>query len=122
MGILKLAIITSLTLSSMAVTATTYKFIPGNNEVGTKLCVEAGSNDLKGYRSEMRSHRLNNRRIANNLTCNGENVASFAERYNALKTAAHINKFRKNRVTITDLAANKSPQTSDTEVIIVTVN
>ncbi|WDE03719.1 DUF3718 domain-containing protein [Thalassomonas viridans] len=104
--------------------AATYKFVATNNEPGTLLCVSAAENNLFDYKDMAKHYRVNQRYIANNLTCNGEEIASFAAAYGATKTAAYINRFHKGQVKITDIvAANKSRERAagDDEVIVVMV-
>ncbi|MDP2561947.1 DUF3718 domain-containing protein [Psychrobium sp. 1_MG-2023] len=122
MKILNIALASAIIATSYNAAATTYQFIPGNDAPGTKLCVEAVSGDLRGYREKIKEYHLKDKTVANKLECNGENIANFAARYDAMNTAVYINKYRKNRVSITDLAALNAKKKDLKDTVIITIN
>lgn len=122
MKLLTIALVSALTLGTATANAATYKFVAGNNSTPTQLCVAAGNNNLMKYRSNIKDTALTEQYAANKITCNGYNIATFANKYNAMRTAKHINKYKRGSVAITDLALGSEKPSNDKEIIIVTVN
>ncbi len=122
MKLLAIALLSTLTLGTATANAATYKFVAADNSKTTQLCIAAGSNKLMQYRTTVKELGVTERYSANTVTCNGANIASFAAKYDAMRTAKHINKFRRGSVAITDLALSKENKANDDKVIIVTVN
>ena len=113
MKLLTIALLSTVSLGSLISAsshATNYKFIATDSHPSTLLCAAAGNNKLRQYRAHLREFRLRNRFVANNISCNGYNIAEFAINHHALHTAKHINRYRTNKVSITDLALNKGPK------------
>lgn len=107
---------------SFSANATTYKFVAANNDIGTQLCVTAANNRLYAYKRLAEMSRVKPTYIANKMTCNDQKVVAFLTRYNALKTAAFINRSSKHRVKIIDLAAGSAQPEKSDKVVIVTVH
>lgn len=122
MKLLAIALLSTLTLGTATANATNYKFVSADNSKTTQLCIAAGSNHLMKYRSNVKELGVSERYSANTITCNGKNIAAFAAKYDAMRTAKHINKYRRGSVAITDLALSKDRKTNDKEVVIITVN
>lgn len=68
------------------------------------VCKAAKSNSIQNLNKTTKAFRLENKTVALNVVCNGEDIISFAENRGADKTAAHLQKKISN-VQITDLAA-----------------
>ena len=120
MKTLAIALISGLALSSMAANAGQYQFVAGNNSLSTQLCVAAASNHLMQYNNKAASSGYSKRHIAQTTTCNGINIGSFAEKYDAQRTAKQINRYRTGNIIITDYAGVTPSQSK--ELTIVTIN
>ena len=78
--------------------AVTYKFIAADDSRETKLCVLAGSNEVKKLKKQARNfprfNRVipNTRFIANKVKCNDMFMTSFASRYNADNVANYLDR------------------------------
>ena len=110
-----------LAVFALSANGATYKFVAANDQPGTQLCVSAVKNNLLGYKNMARHYRMSQKIIANNLTCNGMGIATFAASYQADRTAAYINKYRKGQVSITDIAALPVAKDDEQGVIVVMV-
>ncbi|WP_281556811.1 DUF3718 domain-containing protein [Thalassomonas sp. RHCl1] len=119
-------LLTAATAFAFSANAATYKFVAANNLPGTQICVSAAKNDLIGYKDMAKRYGVRHKYIANNLTCNGEEIARFAAAYGATRTADYINRFHKGKVSIIDIAkaAQEKQQAAgdDQEVILVMVH
>ncbi|WDE13473.1 DUF3718 domain-containing protein [Thalassomonas haliotis] len=119
-------LLTAAAAFAFSANAATYKFVAANNLPGTKLCISAVKNDLIGYKDMAKRYHVRHKYIANNVTCNGEEIASFAAAYGATRTAEYINRFHKGKVSIIDIAkAAKDKQQAagdEQEVILVMVH
>jgi len=122
MKLLTIALVSTLSLASIGANAATYKFVAGNDSPSTKLCIAAASDHLMQYRTQLRERNISNKFAANSITCNGQHIGEFAQQFDALRTAKLINRFSKNRGSITDIVTSKREEQSNDEVIIVTVN
>mgnify|MGYP000527461510 CR=1 FL=1 len=117
-------LLTAATAFAFSASAATYKFVATNDRPGTLLCVSAAENNLLSYKGMSKRYRISQRYVANNLTCNGENIATFAATYGATKTAAYINRYHKGKVSITDIAKasqDRDKNAAEDEVIVVMV-
>jgi hypothetical protein len=92
--------------------ATNYQFVALDSSTETKLCVAAGSNDLKMIRKHLRQSSESIRRVSNNVLCNNMAIAHFAYKYDADKTFKVLNRASSRsiqqqipHVTIRDLTA-----------------
>ncbi|MCG7533031.1 DUF3718 domain-containing protein [Psychrobium sp. MM17-31] len=120
MKTLLLTLASGLLLTSTAAHAGQFKFVAGNDSPYTQFCVAAANNNLMNYNQRVDSSGLSDRHVAKNTQCNGENIANFAAKYGADKTAKHINRFRRGNITITDYAYVGKSETKD--LTVVTVN
>lgn len=95
-----------------------YKFVGTDSSPETRLCVNAGNNDIHGLKSTLRKMGINNRRSnINMIRCNDLAPSKFAYKYQAGNTFKFLNKYSvgKNRVnasvTISDVAkTDKEPK------------
>jgi|GEM_PF-654626 len=114
--------------------AVTYKFIAADDSRETKLCVLAGSNEVRKLKKQVRNFPRFNRRIpntrfiANKVKCNDMFMTSFASRYNADNVANYLDRYTypKNKkidtnVTIKDMASLSMNQDTPDKVINVYV-
>ncbi|MDN3652045.1 DUF3718 domain-containing protein [Thalassotalea ponticola] len=92
---------TSMTLSVQANADSTMD--PYIESALVQVCKSAQSNDLSDMRSTIKSFRLNEKTVAQNVVCNGDNIINFAEDAGAYKTANHLQQ-RLGESEITDLA------------------
>jgi hypothetical protein len=116
---------------ALPLSATQYVFVPGDNSLGTKICIAAAENNLPKYKRQVRLTSVKKvpdyRIIANTLTCNDQNLARFAMQYQANKTAAFINRYSEHEVIIrreVSDASNvlESVVEDDDKIVYVTVN
>ena len=110
MKITKFILLPIAAVLSLSANATPHKFVPTNNDLTTELCVAAASNNLSRYKFIAKHSRLKRSYIADQVSCNNQNIVEFAIHHNALKVAAYINKYKKHQVTITDLASASDKQ------------
>jgi len=112
--------------------AVTYKFIAADDSRETKLCILAGSNEIRNLKQKVRNFprfaRLipNARFIANEVKCNDMFMESFASKYNADDVANYLDKYTypKNKrmetnVSIKDIAS--LPKNNDMPDKVITV-
>ncbi|TQV87811.1 DUF3718 domain-containing protein [Aliikangiella coralliicola] len=131
MKLVKLALASVAAVMSLSASATNYVFVAGNDTAETRICVAAVQNDLLSYRQEVkkftgaspnsnRQHTL----IANKLNCNDKNVALFARKYGAEKTANFITRYLRKTVSIrrdiANLKVEDLDKSGETKVIVVT--
>ncbi|WP_371376358.1 DUF3718 domain-containing protein [Thalassotalea aquiviva] len=57
-----------------------------------EVCKSVQKDNVWHLRKTIKSHRLNEGKVANAVVCNGENIIQFAESAEAYKTAQHLNK------------------------------
>jgi hypothetical protein len=134
MKFLKLTLITASILAVTSAQAITYKFVAADNSPETKLCVLAGSDEMRKLKRTIKNQPLFNRYIpnlryvSNNIKCNDMFMVNFASRYNADKVANYLdrytypkNKHIETNVTIKDLALLPTNNDSPDKVITVYV-
>lgn len=119
MKTLTVTLISGLIFCANSVQAGDFKFVAGNDSIYTKFCVAAANNNLMQYNMRVNNSGLSDRHVAQATLCNGENIANFAAKYNAQRTAKHINRYRKGNVTITDFAAVKHPIPNQTTIVTI---
>lgn len=119
---------------TLAANASETKFVAGDKTLETQICVAAVQNNILKYRQSVRKisnfqplPRHNHKIIANRLTCNDQNIASFARSFGAEDTARYISRYLIRRVDVSrDLAISRSDEDSlnqkEPETIIVTAN
>ena len=71
------------------------------------ICKAVKTDKMLRYTSTVKYYRLNDKIIAENLMCNGDNVITFAEKHQAYKIAARLNRSL-GQVEITDIVARNS--------------
>jgi nicotinic acid mononucleotide adenylyltransferase len=114
--------------------AVTYKFIAADDSRETKLCVLAGSDEIRKLKQSVRNfprfNRLspNVRFVANKVKCNDMFMESFASKYNANNVANYLDRYTysKNKsietnVTIKDIASLPKHHDMPDKVITVYV-
>lgn len=110
MKLLAIALLSTLSLTSIASNAADYKVFAADNYPTSKLCAAAANDQLRIYRATLREYRIKEKYSSNYVTCNGEEIVDFAVKHNAMRTAKHINKYRNTNVSIIDLAKNSQPR------------
>jgi len=120
MKLLTVIVASTIAVASLSANAGQYKFVAGNDNAQTQLCVAAGNNHVMRYDEKVNALGLSKRYAAQSTVCNGLNIGAFATKYHALNTAKQINRFSKGNVTITDLAFSDIKKSND--VTIITVN
>ncbi len=100
MKLLKLVLATIAFTFSFSANSVQYTFVAGDNDPGTMICIAAVENSVLKYHRKLDKYHVSRRFAANKLRCNEQNLVAFAKRYNALKTAYAISKYRKNYVVI----------------------
>ncbi len=119
MKALTVTLISGIIFCASSAQAGEFKFVAGNDSTYTKFCVAAANNNLMQYNQQVDNSGLSDRHVAQATLCNGENIANFAAKYNAQRTAKHINRYRRGNVTITDFAAVKHPIANQTTIVTI---
>lgn len=133
MKFVKTALLTSALLISSTASAGNHTFVAGDASVETKLCLAAVNNNLAKYRKQVKSFAkdtkitaLKHRVVANNLKCNDEKVAIFANNYGADKTSEFIIRHMRKSVSVSREVAVidrlESNELDKSNVIVVTAN
>ena len=131
----KLLLITAAFMMVNSAYAVQYKFVAMDDSKYTKMCVFAGSNDIKTLKKVMKHpitvkgyNRSSIKNMANTVTCNDLHIASFARNYDANMTFDYLKKYTSERnlnkvphVTIKDIVARTSEDKSAEKVIIIYV-
>jgi len=65
-----------------------------NNSVSTEICVAAAKGKLMRFNQTVSESRLSMKRVTNVVSCNGLDIASFAQEQGADKIAKKINNYR----------------------------
>ena len=94
-----LVALTLVLTTATATAATNVKFETTDNSLASNLCVAAAEN---GYKAALKS---SNNKLAPYTTCNGKNIKSFSQGYNA-ETKEVINVSNKNFLVV---PANETP-------------
>ena len=98
-----------LTLSTMGVANAASKVITADNYVTSKICVAAAGESKIRLRDAIKDSGLNNRFVANNVTCNDQNILDFVQEYGD-KPEVMVNVLTNGKyyanADITDIAAN----------------
>lgn len=128
---LKPFLLASLAVAVLPLSAAQYVFVPGNDRLETKVCIAAAENNLSKYKSRVRllsnQKKPQYRVVARKLTCNDQNLASFARQYNADETASFISRYSNHEVIIRREISHINeqlitPELDSDKVIYVTVN
>jgi hypothetical protein len=111
-------------LLSLPANASNYRFIAGDNSVDTQICLSAAMNNKYRMKRYIAWSKNTAKAIANNLVCNDLNIIDFAYKYQAVKTFAHLNRYRsaQYKVSITDIVATNndslSPESGLTRIVV----
>jgi hypothetical protein len=133
MNIIKYGLIFASAAISISASASNYIFKAGDSSAETQICIAAASDNLRGYRSKVRSlsfrttTRLRvNSLVANKLSCNNLNIVAFSKQYGAETTANHISRYlnRNTSIHIKESeyisAVTNDSKSTDKKTIIVT--
>ena len=122
---MKIGLAAVIATGSFSALAGNYVFVAGDSTPETKLCVTAAENDVFGYRKSVNKfgfqsklNTLKHKAIANQLKCNGQNLAAFTQQYGAEDMAEFISPYLNQSVSITRDAASLDSATP--QVIVVT--
>ncbi|MGB0938190.1 MAG: DUF3718 domain-containing protein [Colwellia sp.] len=100
-----IALVTS--ASALAFTAPTQAAMDPYMETAlVSVCKASATNKLHKFHSAKKAHRLSSKTIALKVSCNGQDIASYAQSQGAHKTAAHLDDAIGD-VTISEVAAVK---------------
>jgi len=128
MNNVKTLLLAACVTTALPLSAAQYVFVAGNDSMETKLCIAAAENNLKKYKKTARAFSLNksvHQVVANKLSCNDQNLASFAWKYGAADTAGFIGRYTESGVIIRREISDASKSTNsalDDQTIYVTVN
>lgn len=68
------------------------------------VCYSSISNNTMTFKKVVKSYRLNLKKVANGVVCNGDDIATFAADNGAADTANMIREMQRGHVEITELA------------------
>ena len=85
--------LSSLTLAGSAM-ADTKKIQATDNSVSTEICVAAAKDRVVSFNKAVSDSRLSMKKVAHDLSCNGLDIASFAQEQGADKVAKKLNSYR----------------------------
>jgi hypothetical protein len=87
-------VLSSATLAGSAMADTSH--IKGtDNTISTKICVSAAKGKLMKFTQAVSESRLSMTKVANVVSCNGLDIASFAQEQGADKVAIKIRNYQK---------------------------
>ncbi len=129
----KILLLAVVAAAALPLSAAQYVFIPGNSSIETRLCIAAAENNLGKYKRTARllsSRKTVHQMVAKKLSCNEQSIGSFAQLYDADRTAAFIGKYSKHEVIIRREISDVSDVNSkvalkdqdDDRIIYITVN
>jgi hypothetical protein len=136
MKLIKLLIITASIFMMNKTYAVQYKFVAMDNSIDTKICVLAGSNEVKALKKVLiRLSRVSaggvlrgKRYIVNGIHCNEQILANFSKKYQANLTYSYLKKYTDKRylnqeteVIIRDIADISNDNRTEDKVILVHV-
>jgi hypothetical protein len=104
-------VIFTLTTANIATAGNSRLYVANDNSVETKICVAAATSSKLRVKSQIdkisssRLMRPKYRLVANQLNCNGINVADFAMLAGNIDVAHKLKSYRSNSVEIRDIAA-----------------
>lgn len=118
-----------LTGLSFSAIADRYEFIAGDSSLETQTCIAAATDDKLGLRKTVRkmpmpsgvfrTEHARMKGVANGLKCNGDVIATFARKYDALITYEYLNKYTRSDLrlkpttSIRDITARTKTGNSD---------
>ena len=85
--------LSSVTLAGSAM-ADTKHIQATDNSVSTEICVDAAKGKLMKFSQAVSESRLSMKKVADVVSCNGLDIASFAQEQGANKVAKKINSYR----------------------------
>ena len=129
---IKLLFITALLFMMNSTYAVQYKFVAMDSSIDTKMCMLAGSNEIKALKKtlirESRGLSSVKRSIANDLYCNDTHIAEFSKKYQANLTYEYLKKYtykknlsKETQVIIKDIAQQSDGDKLEEKIIIVYV-
>jgi len=86
-------VLSSVTLAGSAM-ADTKHIQATDNSVSTEICVAAAKDRLVTFNKAVSESRLSMKKVADVVSCNGVDIASFAQEQGANKVAKKINSYR----------------------------
>ncbi|MFT6529441.1 MAG: hypothetical protein ACJAZB_001084 [Psychrosphaera sp.] len=110
MGILKTSLTIAVLSLGVVTSASAATYVSADDTKESQLCVAAATESKIGMYIEARDYKPSNagiknlRFLANNLYCNGVNVADFAKSAGNDIVSVQLNRFRNTNVQIRDLA------------------
>lgn len=107
---MKTLIISGLCTLSLAlpVAGADYQFVVADNQLSSKMCVQAASNQKHQLNNTIKLSRLSHQFVANKIRCNDINITAFAYQYKAHKTHKLLSHYYQGRVDITDIVLGDS--------------
>jgi len=120
----KILILAIAATAALPLSAAEKKFVATDDSIETKICIAAAKNNLRQYKRtvDSLSHRKSiQRKVANKLLCNDENVYGFAKRYQADKVAGYLSRYVKHEVTVKRELSDRI-QKSESEIISVSAD
>ncbi|GHF84014.1 DUF3718 domain-containing protein [Thalassotalea marina] len=106
---MKLLIATAILLSvSYSVNASASTSVQANSyleNVLIKVCKASKTNSLLTYHNTLKRYRLKNKTVAQQVVCNGQDIASFARSNGAHQVAKKIERSINKTTSITDIAS-----------------
>ncbi|QYJ91777.1 MULTISPECIES: DUF3718 domain-containing protein [Shewanella] len=91
-----------------------YRFVAQDSSAETKICIAAGSDNSSALKRKLVNYDHNMRFGVNSISCNGVSLAQFAHQYQASQSFQFLERHSsianrvKTKVSITDLASNRS--------------
>lgn len=91
------------------------QYVAADGSPETKLCVTAAAGTYNKFRRQLTSYATYSpmasryRFVANNIYCNGYNIAQFSEDAGNMKVANQLKKYRKHNIKIYDIAMVGGP-------------
>nr|WP_297349216.1 DUF3718 domain-containing protein [uncultured Glaciecola sp.] len=104
-------VVITLTTTNIATAGNSRLYVANDNSIETRICVAAATGSklrLKSQIDKISSSKLMSpkyRMVANQLNCNGINVADFATLAGNIEVANKLRSYRSNSVEIRDIAA-----------------
>jgi hypothetical protein len=85
------------------------EYVAADNNPVSKLCVSAATESPIRFFVQAADLRLSRTFVANNITCNGIHIASFAKQAGNEQNYRHIIFYRRGQVEISDIAQLTQP-------------
>jgi len=136
MKLIQLLVITASIFMMNKTYAVQYKFVAMDNSIDTKICVLAGSNEVKALKKVLIRHSrvsaggvsIGKRYIVNGIHCNDQILANFSKKYQANLTYNYLKKYtdkrylnQETKVIIRDIADISNDNRTEEKIIVVHV-